>query len=165
MQAAGGLVGAAVELAARVQHRHDDFERGLFRKFRVRIDRHAAAVVGDAQIAAVLERDLDEGGVAGDGLVHRIVDHFGEEMMQRVGVGAADIHAGPAAHRLEPLQHLDRGGVVVRFVRRAVAHARLWNGRRGLAASRRCRAEEIIHVRCHISGESRGFKLPRQERT
>ena len=46
-------------------------------------------------------------GVAGERLVHRVVDHLGEEMMQRLLVGAADIHAGPAAHRLEPLQHLD----------------------------------------------------------
>ena len=51
--------------------------------------------------------DLDEGGVAGQRLVHGIVDHLGEQVMQRLFVGAADIHAGAAADRLEPLQHLD----------------------------------------------------------
>ena len=55
---------------------------------------------------------LDEGGVAGDRLVHRIVDHLGEQVVQRLLVGAADIHAGPAAHRLQPFQHLDVGGRV-----------------------------------------------------
>jgi hypothetical protein len=50
---------------------------------------------------------LDEGGVTGQRLVHGIVDDFGEQMMQRLFVGAADIHAGPPAHRLEAFQHLD----------------------------------------------------------
>jgi hypothetical protein len=45
MKSAGGLIGAAVELPARVEHRHDDFEGGFFGKFRVRIDRHPTAVV------------------------------------------------------------------------------------------------------------------------
>ena len=34
---------------------------------------------------------------------------FGKQVVQRVGVGAADIHAGAAANRLEPFQHLDIG--------------------------------------------------------
>ena len=46
-------------------------------------------------------------GVARQRLVHRVVDDFGEQMMQRLFVGAADIHAGPAAHRLEAFEHLD----------------------------------------------------------
>ena len=73
----------------------------------MRIDRDAAAVVGDGQEAVGAKLHLDAGGVAGDGLVHRIVDHLGEEVMQRLLVGAADIHAGPAAHRLQPFEHLD----------------------------------------------------------
>jgi hypothetical protein len=35
--------------------------------------------------------------------------NFGEQMMQRLFIGSADIHAGPAADRLQPLQHLDVG--------------------------------------------------------
>ena len=53
----------------------------------------------------------------GDRLVHGVVEHLGEEVMQRLLVGAADIHAGAPAHRLEPLEHLDVGcgiGVVGR---------------------------------------------------
>ena len=49
-------------------------------------------------------------GVAGHRLVHGVVEHLGEEVVHRLLVGAADIHAGPPAHRLEPLQHLDIGG-------------------------------------------------------
>ena len=78
----------------------------------MRIDRDAAAVVGDGDKAVGLHLDLDPVGMAGQRLVHGIVDHLGEQVVQRLLVGAADIHAGAAAHRLEPLQHLDMlGGV------------------------------------------------------
>ena len=78
----------------------------------MRIDRDAAAVVGDGQAVAGAELDLDPGGEAGDGLVHGIVDDFGGEVVEGAGVGPADIHAGAAANRLEPLEHLDRGRVI-----------------------------------------------------
>ena len=109
VQTARGLVDLGVEFAAGMQRAHDDFERRFLRKFRMRIDRDAAAVVGDGQKAVGAQFHLDEGGVARQRLVHGIVDDFGEQMMQRLFVGAADIHAGPAAHRLEPFEHLDVG--------------------------------------------------------
>ena len=163
MQSARGLVGAAVELAARVQHRHDDFERGLFGKFRVRVDRHAAPVVEHAQKAALLERDFDEGGVAGDRFVHRIVDHFGEEVMQGVGVGSAHVHSGAPAHGLEPLEHFDRGGGVVRFAGRSAAPGLAFH-RDGFAALGRRRAEKIIHVLFHTLTNCAAGKLARAPR-
>ena len=73
----------------------------------MRIDRNAAAIVGDGQKSVGAQFDLDEGGMARQRLVHRIVDDFGEQMMERLFVGAADIHAGPAPHRLEALEHFD----------------------------------------------------------
>ena len=158
---ARGLVGAAVELSARVQHRHDHFEGRFLWKFGVWVDRHAAAVVDHAQVSALLERDLDESRVAGDGFVHRIVDHFCEEVMERVGIGAPHVHPRAPAHRLQPLEHFDRGGGVVRFVRRSIAGARLAVDRRGLAASGRCRAKKIVHVLCHNPANCALFKLPR----
>ena len=112
VQAAGGAVGLALELTARVEGGHDDLERGLARIFGVRVDRNAAAVVEDGQSVAGLERDLDAAGVAGDRLVHRIVDDLGREVVERAGVGAADVHARAAADGLQALQDLDRGSVV-----------------------------------------------------
>ena len=146
MQAARGFVGAAVELAACVKHGHDHFKRGLFGKFRVRIDRHAAPVVEHAEKAALLQRDLDESRMACDRLVHRIVDYLGEEMVQRVGVGAADIHAGAAAHWLEPLQHLDRGGGIVGLARRSAPQGGLGFRPNGFSALGRRGAEKVIHI-------------------
>ena len=78
----------------------------------MRVDRNAAAIVGHGEKAVGAQFHLDEGGMAGQRLVHRVVDDFGEQMMQRLFVGAADIHARPAPHRLEAFQHLDVGGGV-----------------------------------------------------
>ena len=73
-------------------------------------------------------------GMAGHRFVHGIVDDFREQMVQRLLVGAADIHAGAAAHRLQPLQHLDVvGGVGVGTGARRGSLRR----RRGTASGRR----------------------------
>ena len=66
-----------------------------------------------------------------EGLVHRIVDDFGEQVVQRLLVGAADIHAGAAAHGLQALQHLDVGcrvGVrgVDGFARTCTSFGHVW---------------------------------------
>ena len=80
----------------------------------MRIDRDPAAVVANGHPVAGAELDLDAGGMAGDRLVHRIVEDFGHEVMEPALVGAADIHAGAAANRLEPFQNLDvLGGIAV----------------------------------------------------
>ena len=131
VQAARGLVDLGIELSAGMQRAHDDFERGFLREFRVRVDRDAAAVVGDGQEAVGRKLDVDEGRMAGDRLVHRIVDHLGEEMVQRLFVGAADIHAGTPAHRLQAFEHLDVGraiafAAVLRLERRAWSRPAGW---------------------------------------
>ncbi len=112
VEAARGRVSLALELPARVERGHDDFERRLAGIFGVRVDRDAAAVVEHAQAIALLERDLDAGGEAGDRFVHGIVDDFGGEVVKRALVGAADVHAWAAADRLEAFEHLDRASVV-----------------------------------------------------
>ncbi len=99
----------------------------------MRIDGDAAAIVGDGEEAVGLERDLDAARVARHRLVHGVVEHLGEEVMHRLLVGAADIHAGTPAHGLEPLQHLDVGGGVAVL---AAAPARLRLGGFGGANGR-----------------------------
>ena len=80
----------------------------------MRIDRDAAAIVAHQDAAVGVELELDAAGMAGHRLVHGVVEHLGDEMMQRALVGAADIHAGPAAHRLQPFQDLDVLGGIAR---------------------------------------------------
>ena len=100
VEAARGRIGFAFELPARVKHGHDHFERRLAGIFGVRVDRHAAAVVADGQPVSRRELNLDAAGVAGDRLVHAIVDDLGREVVERAFVGAADVHAGAAADGL-----------------------------------------------------------------
>src|SRR5262249_29654067 len=109
-----GLVGIAAELAARMQGRQDDLESRFVGEFGMRIDRNAATIVthGDGAVGGELE--LDARRVPGDRLVHRIVHDLGDEVMEGPLVSAADIHAGAAPHRLQPLENLDILGRVAR---------------------------------------------------
>ncbi len=71
------------------------------------VDRDAPSVVAHRQRAVGVQYHVDHLGVAGHGLVHGVVQHLGEQVVQRPLVGAADIHARPSAHRLQALQDLD----------------------------------------------------------
>jgi hypothetical protein len=104
----------------------------------MRIDRDAAAVVRDGQKAVRAQLDSDEGRMPRERLVHRVVDDFGEEVMQRLLVGAADIHSGPAAHRFQTFEDLDVGGGVVGL---GTARAR---GHLGGAGLRLIAAKKIV---------------------
>ena len=77
------------------------------------VDGDAAAIVGDGQPAVFIEVDVDPVGVTGNGLVHRVVDNFGKEVMQGFFIGAANIHGRAPAHRLKALEYLNVGGVVI----------------------------------------------------
>ena len=103
--------------------------------------------------AVGLEADLDPGGVAGDGLVHGVVDHLGEEVVQRLLVGAADVHAGAAADGLEPLQHLDvGGGIVVGGIRRSCGRAGGLSVNSASSLANRSREDAIAYGSDHFSG-------------
>ena len=151
VQAARGLVGLGIELSAGMQRRHDDFERRSAGEFRVRIDRNAAAVIGHRDRAVLEQLDIDEGGVARHRLVHGVVDHLGEEVVQGALVGAADIHARPAADRLQSFEDLDRRSVVAGLGQRAVAggcgSGRRRLGARGRRARFRSRARRVGPLR------------------
>ena len=110
VQAARGAVGIAAELAARVQHGHDHFEGGFVLELGMGIDGNATAVVGDHHRVVGGEGDLDVGGVAGHGLVHGVVQNLRRQVVEGGLVGAADVHAGAPAHRLEAFQDLDVAG-------------------------------------------------------
>ena len=112
MQAARRLIGLAGKLAARVKRGEDNLQRAFLRKARVRVDRDAAPVVGDAAGSVGVQLNLDPAGVARHRLVHRVVQHLGDEVVERAFIRAADIHAGALANRLQSLQHLNGGGVI-----------------------------------------------------
>ena len=82
----------------------------------------------DPDAAVLLQRHRDAGAVAGQRLVDGVVDDLPDQVVQAALAGGADVHAGALADRLEPLEDLDRGGVVLALLDRvALAH----RGQRG----------------------------------
>ena len=113
VEAARDLVRAAAELAAGVQLGHDGFQRRLAGLF-VDVHRDAAAPVLHGDGAILVDRDGDAVAVTGHGLVDRVVHHFVDGVVQRLDVGAADVHAGATPHCLQSFEDLDIvSGIVI----------------------------------------------------
>ncbi len=108
VQSAADRVAAvlAAELAAGVQLRHHDIDGRDAGG--VHGDRDAAAVVDDLDAAVVEHPHIDLAGVAGHRLVHRVVDHLPDEVVQTALTGGPDVHAGAFADGLQPFENGDR---------------------------------------------------------
>ena len=111
VQATGHLVATAAELAAGVQLGEHELD-GADALGRVHVGGDAAPVVLDPDRAVLHQGDVDGVGVAGEGLVDRVVDDLPHQVVQAALAGGADVHAGALADRLEPLEDGDRAGVV-----------------------------------------------------
>ena len=112
VQAAGGLVGPFLELAAELQHGHHALERGEA-QVGMLFDGDAAAVVLDGDRAVVVDDHRDFGGEAGHRLVDRVVDDFVDQVVQAAGGGVGNVHARPLADVLQVAEVLQvLGGVV-----------------------------------------------------
>ena len=103
MQTTRGDVRAAAELAAGVQLGRDDLDTGQ-PGLGLLVGGDAAAVVVDLDRVVGMQRDLDPLGVAGERLVHAVVDDLPQAVHQAAGVGRADVHAGALAHCFEALE-------------------------------------------------------------
>src|SRR5881409_63760 len=112
VQPARHLVGRLVELAAGVEHRQRHLDPRLLLGL-VNVDRNAAAVVDHGDGIVLVDGDVNPGGKTGQGLVHRIVHHLVDEMVEATPGHRSDVHRRAAPDRLEPLQDLDRVGLVV----------------------------------------------------
>ena len=104
VQPAGRVVSLTAEFSPGVERGHDHFKRRLVFEFGVRVDRDAAPVIANGQDIVCREFEFNTRGMTGHGFVHRIVEDFSRQMMQGPFIGAADIHAGAAAHGLQPLK-------------------------------------------------------------
>ena len=112
VQAAGNLIAAAAELAARVQDREHDRHR---RKARLVLDAHrdAAPVIRDAHNVPRQDLHVDPVAEARERLVDRVVHDLIDEVMQALRPRRRDIHAGPLAHSLQSLQNLDLVFIII----------------------------------------------------
>ena len=130
VQAARDLVAVLVELAAGMQLGHHDLGRtalGIVLVVPLHIGGNAPAVVTHRDRLVGVNRHQDLVAVAGQRLVHRVVDRLEHQVMQTGAVGCiADVHARALSHRFQPLQDLDRGGVVPGPVALGLAPGRLF---------------------------------------
>ena len=112
VQSARDFVALGVKLAAGVQLGHHHFGGGLAGAA-VDVHRDAAPVVGDGDGVVVVDGDFDVRAVARQRLVHRVVHHFPDQVVQAGGRGRADVHRRALADRLQVAEDLNAGGVVV----------------------------------------------------
>ncbi len=113
VQAAGNLVAAAAELAARVQHRQAHLDRGAA-DLGMNADREAAAVVLYGYAAVGAQPHVYIFAIARQRLVHGVVHDLIHQMVQAALVGGADVHAGTTPDGLKTLQNLNVALVVMR---------------------------------------------------
>ena len=113
VEPAGHLVPLAAELAARVQHRQAHLHR---RAAHLGMNAHgeAAPVVLYGHGRVLFDGHVDFRAEARQRFVDGVVHDFIYAVMQPPGVGGTDVHAGALAHRLQPLQHLNLGFVIMR---------------------------------------------------
>ena len=112
VQAAGVLVGALAELAARVQVGQHQLHRRHV-PLRMHVHRDAAPVVADGHRAVHVDRDLDLVAIAGQVLVNGVVQHLENAVVQPALIRVADVHARAFAHRLQPLELVNLRRIVL----------------------------------------------------
>ena len=106
MQAAGNLISAASEFTARVKNGKYDFHcrnTGLV----VNPGRNAPPIIDHSHRVSPVNRDADVMTVTCQGLIHRVIHNFIDQMMKTLGRSGADIHTGSLSNCLKPFQNLD----------------------------------------------------------
>eukprot|EP00968_Pinguiococcus_pyrenoidosus_P015268 scaffold1402_cov254-Pinguiococcus_pyrenoidosus.AAC.10 len=66
-----------------------------------------AAIISNSAAAVSLQHHVDVSAVASQGLVHGVVHHFEDQMVQPLRRSGADVHPRPFAYGFQPFQHLD----------------------------------------------------------
>ena len=113
VEAAREFISALAELAAGVEICQNEFDRGDS-EFRVRIDGNTASVVLDGNRAVGVDRDRDEGAVAGKMLIDRVVEHFENGVVETAfGRGIANVHPGAFPHGLKAFEFVNLTGIVI----------------------------------------------------
>ena len=118
VQSARHLVGVLVELSPRMEHRHDDLERGPFFSL-VKVCRYTAPVVQHGDGSVFVDRHVDIAGKSRERFVDRVVDNLVHKVVEAANAHVADVHRGPPANGLEALEDGDVFGAVVVSLRLA----------------------------------------------
>ena len=109
VQAAGDLVGGSVEFAAGMElgqhHLHGGHHLAVGQRHHVH--GNSAAVIDDGDRVVHVNDDVDLFGVSGQRLVHRVVHHLVDQVVQAHLAGRADVHGRTQADGLEAFEDFD----------------------------------------------------------
>src|SRR5690606_215185 len=105
------LVGALLELAASVQGRENGGQTGELGLVHL-VDGNATTVVDHLYASVGAPGDLDARGEASHRLVHRVVHHLPDEMVEPSRAGGTDVHPRTEADRLETFENGDVFGCI-----------------------------------------------------
>ena len=113
MQTTRYLVRVVVELAARMQYRHDHFcRRAAFLLMNIHGD--TATIITYCDGFIVVDRHADILAVTGQRLINCIVDHLKHHVMQAgTIIRITDVHTRSLADRIQPLEYLDGIAIVI----------------------------------------------------
>ena len=153
VEAAGHLIGALLELAAGMQHRHhhvDGRHSGLVHRHR-----DPSAVVGDLDTAVLQHANVDLVGVTSHRLVDGVVDDLPDQVVQSALAGGADVHTGALPDRLQTLENLDGVGTVCVVLFRFFGAATVGRVSSGLAGGRPATARDIVVQSTGNGGQDR----------
>ncbi len=114
VQAAGGAVGPATELAAGVELGEDELDAHEA-ALGLDVDGDAAAVVTDLDGPVGEQLDLDALAEAGESLVDGVVHDLPEAVHETAAVSGPDVHSGALTDGLQALQHRQMTGRVTRL--------------------------------------------------
>ena len=109
VQPAGILIVLRRELAPGMQAREDQLDPGDA-VLAMGVHGHAAPIIDHRQAAVGVERDFDGFGVAGQCLVHAVIDDLLGQMVRARGLGE---HTRSLSNRIQPGEHFDIGGIVL----------------------------------------------------
>ena len=109
VQAARHLVGGGIEFAAGMElgQNHLDRRHPLPVARVHHVHGNAAAVVDHGDRVVDVDDDVNFLGIAGQGFVHRVVDHLVDQVVQSHLARGADVHGRTKANRLKSFQNFD----------------------------------------------------------
>ncbi len=114
VETARNLVASFVELTAGVEHCQHHLE-GALMLLLVHIHGDTTAVIYYGNGVVGVDCHVYMVGIAGEGLVDRVVDNLINQMMQTFGGNVSNIHGRAFSHRLEAFEHLNITGAIFFF--------------------------------------------------
>ncbi|MNC19049.1 hypothetical protein D3C75_669740 [compost metagenome] len=115
VQTAGNLITAAAEFTSGMQDSHYNFKRG-FLQLHILADRNTPPVINYSNTVIFMNNHLNPVAKTCQRLIDTVIDNLPDQMMQTLGAGRADVHAGTLPDRFQPFKHLNLALIICRLI-------------------------------------------------